>query len=256
MLRKILFAGFAVLAAMLSCPGTGLAAGDTVTPPKQIWSFDGPFGTYDRAAMQRGFQVYKQVCSSCHSLNYVSYRNLADLGYSEAQIKTVAGEYMMTDGPNDEGEMFDRPGRPSDRFKSPFANEQQARSVNSGAYPADLSLIIKARHYGPDYLYALLTGYEAPPEGTELMPGMYWNRYFPGHQIAMPPPMTDGQVVYSNGDEASVEQASRDLVHFLAWASEPHMETRKSTGWKVLLFLLAFAGIMYAAKKRLWANVS
>ncbi len=222
---------------------------------KQEWHHKGAFGTYDRAALQRGFQVYKEVCSACHSLKFVSYRNLAALGYSPAQIKAVAAEASITDGPNDDGEMFDRPGRPSDRFKSPFANDKAARAANGGALPPDLSLVVKARPAGEDYLYALLTGYEEPPEGTALMAGMHWNKAFPGHQLAMAPPLTDDRVVYADGTKATVAQEAHDVVTFLAWAGEPHMEERKAMGFKVVLFLAAFAGIMFAAKRKVWAKV-
>jgi ubiquinol-cytochrome c reductase cytochrome c1 subunit len=231
-------------------------AAESITPPEQQWPHKGITGTYDRDALQRGFQVYKEVCSACHAMKYLSYRNLEDLGYSPEQVKAIASEYTITDGPNDDGEMFERPARPSDRFRSPFANDKAARAANGGALPVDLSLIVKSRPYGEDYIYALLTGYETPPEGTELMAGMHWNKYFPGHQIAMAQPITDGQVTYSDGSAASLQQASRDLTQFLAWASEPHMEQRKFTGMKALLFMLVFCGIMYAVKRKVWRDVA
>lgn len=239
----------------LSVSSTAQAAGDAPTPPKQDWHFNGPFGTFDRGALQRGFQVYKQVCSACHSMNHLSYRNLSALGYSEAQVKAIAAEYTVTDGPDDEGEMFDRPAKPSDRFKNPYANDQQARSVNNGALPVDLSLIAKARGGGADYIYALLTGYEEPPEGETLGNGQYWNKYMAGHKIAMAAPLSDDIVAYEDGSPTTLSQYSKDVSEFLMWAAEPHMEIRKRTGIKVVLFLLIFAGLLYAVKRKIWADV-
>ena len=222
---------------------------------KQKWSFDGIFGTYDRAAMQRGFQIYKEVCSACHSMSRLSYRNLADLGYSEAEIKAIAAEASITDGPNDEGEMYERAGRASDHFKSPYANVQAAKSVNNGAYPPDLSLISKSRHGGADYIYAILTGYGEAPAGKQLLPGQHWNNAMTGNIIAMPQPINADQVAYGDGTEQSVEQYAKDVAHFLAWASEPKMESRKRTGVKVFLFLLVFSAVMYGVKRKLWSDL-
>jgi ubiquinol-cytochrome c reductase cytochrome c1 subunit len=241
-------------AAMLMVSASAVAA-DALAPPKIKWPHHGVTGTYDRAALQRGFQVYKEVCAACHAMKYLSYRDLAGLGYNPEEIKSIAAEYTVTDGPNDDGEMFERAARPSDRFKSPFNNDKAARAANGGALPPDLSLVVKARHYGEDYIQGLLTGYEEPPAGTTVMTGMYWNKYFPGHQMAMAPPLTEGQVSYADGTTSSVEQMSKDVTQFLAWASEPHMEARKRIGIKVVLFLLAFAGIMYAAKRKVWKDV-
>ncbi len=223
--------------------------------PNVDWSFSGPFGTYDRASLQRGFQVYKQVCASCHGMKRVAYRNLSALGYSEDQIKTIAAEYTMVDGPNDEGEMFERSGRPSDPFKNPYTNDNQAKSVNNGALPPDLSLIVKARVGGPDYVYGIMTGYEAPPAGTELAAGQHWNKYMSGNKIAMPAPLIEGAVAYEDGSPTTVDQYAKDVTHFLAWASEPEMEVRKQTGIKVIIFLLVFAGLMYAVKRRIWSKI-
>jgi quinol-cytochrome oxidoreductase complex cytochrome b subunit/cytochrome c1 len=232
-------------------------AGGHHTPklPSEEWGFKGPFGTYDRAALQRGFQVYKQVCAACHSMDRVAYRNLAALGYSEDQIKTVAAEYSFVDGPDDEGEMFDRPGKPSDKFKAPYTNDNQAKASNNGALPPDLSLIVKARMDGANYVYGILTGYEDAPSGEELATGQYWNKYMAGHKIAMAPPLLEGAVGYEDGTEGSVQQYAKDVVEFLAWASEPEMEERKQIGFKVLFFLIAFAGVMYAVKRKLWAKI-
>ncbi|HCM83894.1 MAG TPA: cytochrome c1 [Alphaproteobacteria bacterium] len=232
-----------------------MAAGGTIEYPKVEWHQSGPFGTFDRAQLQRGFQVYKQVCAACHSMRQLSYRNLSALGYDENQIKAIAAEYMITDGPNDEGEMFERPGRPSDKFKSPFANEKAARAANAGAYPPDLSLMAKARHDGANYLHALLTGYEEPHDGTVVPEGMYYNKYFSGHLIAMAPPLMEGSVAYADGTEASVDQMAKDVTAFLAWAAEPEMEERKKMGFQVILFLAVFSVVMYLAKKQVWKNV-
>lgn len=231
------------------------AAEDAPEPPHMDWSFDGMTGTYDQASLQRGFQVYREVCAACHGLERLSYRNLSGLGYSEAQIKAVAGEVMVTDGPNDEGEMFDRPGRPADRFKSPFPNEQAARYANNGALPPDLSLIAKARHGGADYIHALLVGYKEAPEDVTLNPGMYYNEYFSGHQIAMAPPLMEGQIMFADETESSVDQMSRDVATFLTWASEPHMNARKTMGLKVLIFLIVLSVLMYGVKKKIWRNI-
>jgi ubiquinol-cytochrome c reductase cytochrome c1 subunit len=221
----------------------------------QHWHFDGMFGTYDKASMQRGLKVYREVCAACHSLNRISFRNLEDLGYEEGQVKNIASQYNVTDGPNDDGEMFERPALPSDAFPSPYPNEKAAKAMNNGALPPDLSLIIKARHHGPDYVYGILTGYEPAPEGTTLLEGQYWNRTMPGHIIAMPQPMQDGQVVYEDEAAQTVHQYAYDVVNFLTWASDPNMEQRKRTGIKVLIFLAVFAGIMYAVKRKIWADV-
>jgi ubiquinol-cytochrome c reductase cytochrome c1 subunit len=246
---------FALFALLLSLSHPVLAAGSKIEYPEMEWHHAGMFGTFDRAQLQRGFQVYKQVCAACHSMRQLSYRNLSALGYDEGQIKAIAAEYQVTDGPNDAGEMFERAARPSDKFKSPFVNEQAARAANNGAYPKDLSLITKARHGGADYLHALLTGYVAPPEGFEVPDGMYYNKYYEGHLIAMAPPLLEGVVSYADGTEASVEQMSQDVSAFLTWAAEPEMETRKKMGLQVLIFLAVFSVIMYLVKKEVWKNV-
>ncbi len=242
----------AVMALPLS---SAKAAEGGEAPPHQHWHFSGMTGTYDRAALQRGFKVYREVCAACHSMNRLSYRNLTALGYTEDQVKNIAGEYTVIDGPDDEGEMFERPARPSDSLKAPFANVKQATAANGGAYPPDLSLIVKARAHGADYIYALLTGYEEVPEEVTLRDGQYWNKYMAGNVIAMPPPLLDGMVAYEDGSPLTKEQYAKDVAEFLAWAGEPHMEKRKRTGVKVIIFLLAFAGVMYAAKKKIWAHL-
>ena len=239
-------------ALILGSAGQAQAA---VEVPKQDWSFEGIFGTYDRASAQRGLQVYKEVCAGCHSLDQIYYRNLADIGYSTAAIKAFAAEEEVQDGPDSEGEMYMRPARPSDRFVRPFPNDNAARAGNNGAFPPDLSLMVEARVGGPNYLHALLTGYSDPPSGKTVMEGMSYNKYFPGNQIAMPPPLLDDAVEYSDGTKATVEQMSRDIVTFLAWTSEPNMEERKSMGVKVMLFLFVFTGLLVAVKRQVWADV-
>lgn len=230
-------------------------AAEAPKAPAQEWSFGGLFGTFDRAAAQRGFQVYKEVCAACHGAYHLSYRHLRDIGFSEDEVKGIAAQATVRDGPNDEGQMFERPGRPSDKFVRPFPNEKAARFANNGAYPTDLSLITKARADGANYLFALLTGYSDPPPGVVMGDGMQYNKYFPGHQIAMPPPLNANQVTYSDGTAASVEQMAKDVVTFLSWSAEPEMETRKRTGVKVILFLLVLTGLLYAVKRKIWAAV-
>src|SRR3990172_10918320 len=222
---------------------------------KQRWPHKRLFGVYDKAAVQRGFQVHKEVCSACHAMKFLSYRNLADLGYTTDEVKAVAAQYTVTDGPDDDGEMFERPALPSDHFKSPFKNDKAARASNNGALPPDLSLLVKARKGGEDYIFALLTGFRDAPSEVQMQPGMSYNKYFPGQQIAMAKPLADCHVTYSSGAAASSEQAARDVTQFLAWAAEPHLEQRKRMGLKVIIFLLAFAGITYGAKRKVWAKL-
>jgi ubiquinol-cytochrome c reductase cytochrome c1 subunit len=213
------------------------------------------FGSFDRAATQRGLQVYREVCAACHGLEYVAFRNLASLGYSEDDIKAIAAEYTVTDGPNDEGEMFERPGLPFDHVPGPYPNEAAAAAANGGKAPPDLSLIAKAREGGQDYVYSLLTGYEEPPADVEVPDGGHFNAFFPGHIIAMPPPLSDDQVTYADGTGATVSQMSRDVTQFLMWAAEPKLEERKGTGIKVILFLVVVTGLTFALKRRIWADV-
>ncbi|MHA1523175.1 MAG: cytochrome c1 [Alphaproteobacteria bacterium] len=252
------------------------AEGEVGRPTEQSWSFGGFFGTYDRGALQRGFLVYKDVCASCHSLNLLSYRNLGQEGgpeFSESQVKAIAAENSVQDGPDAEGEMFERPAKPSDRFVAPFANDNEARSVNNGAFPPDFSVIAKARKYhrgfpwwiidlftgyqeqGTDYIFALLNGYEEPPEHVTVQDGLSFNKYFPGQQIAMAPPLDDDAVEYTDGTPATVQQMSRDVVTFLMWAAEPHLEARKRMGFQVLIFLIVLAGLMFLVKKKIWSRV-
>jgi ubiquinol-cytochrome c reductase cytochrome b/c1 subunit len=245
-------------------------------PPSLKWSFAGPFGTFDRGQLQRGLQVYKEVCSACHSLNYIAFRNLADPGgpdYSVAQAAAFASDYKIQDGPNDKGDMFERPGRPADYFPAPFPNEQAARASNGGAAPPDLSLMAKARSYergfpqfifdfftqfqqqGPNYIHAILTGFVAtPPADFALPQGSYYNKYFPGHSIKMPPPLSDGQVNYSDGSPQTVDQYATDVAAFLMWTAEPKLEARKRLGFQVFLFLIVLSTLLYFTKKKVWAD--
>ena len=245
---------FAALVATLLA-GPALAAGGDVALTERDWSFGGPFGTFDKAAMQRGFQVYREVCAGCHSMQYIAFRNFADLGYNEAEIKAIAAEYDVEDGPNDEGEMFTRPGIPADRMPSPYPNDNAARAGNGGALPPDLSLIAKARANGPDYLYSLLIGYKEAPASMNVPDGMYYNDAYPGNLIAMPQPLYGDDVTYADGADASIEGSAADLTQFLMWAAEPKMEARKRIGVAVVFFLSIFVVLSVMAKRRVWADL-
>lgn len=225
--------------------------------PKQMkWEFDGVFGSVDRASAQRGYQVYKEICSACHSLRRVAYRNLTEIGFSEDEAKQIASEFLVSDGPNDDGEMFDRSGLPSDKFVGPYANEQAARSSNGGALPPDLSLIIKARHDGANYVYSLLTGFVDAPDNFPLASGKSYNPYFEGRQISMPAPITDDvQVDYRDGTYATKEQMVIDVTNFLQWAAEPEAEARKKMGVRTMIFLGILLIILIAAKRAVWKKV-
>jgi cytochrome c1 len=245
---------------------------ETPAPPRVKWSFSGPFGKYDRAQLQRGLKVYREVCAVCHGLKYIAFRNLADLGYSEAQVKAIASEYKIQDGPNDQGDMFERDGRPADYFPTPWPNENAARARYNGV-PPDMSVLAKARGYergfpwfifdmftqfqehGVDYIHALMTGYkEKPPAGFTLPQGSFYNEYFPGHAIAMPPPLSDKRIDYTDGTPTTVDQFSKDVSAFMMWAAEPHMEARKRIGFQVMIFLIVLAGLLYFTKKKVWAD--
>ena len=232
-----------------------VSANEQKQPKQMVWPFDGAFGSFDRQAAQRGFQVYKEVCAACHGLKQLSYRQLNALGFSEAEIKTIAAEYTVIDGPNDEGDMFERAAIPSDSFASPFPNDEAARSSNGGALPPDLSLIVKARADGANYLFSLLTGYHDAPADFKLMEGLHYNPYFAGEQIAMPAPLMEDLVEYQDGTNASVEQMAQDVTIFLQWAAEPEMEHRKSLGIKVMIYLAVFTILFYIVKRRIWAKL-
>ena len=245
-------------AAVAALIGVAAPAGASEAPevPAQDWSFSGMFGTFDRGALRRGLQVYREVCISCHSLDMVAFRNLAAIGLGPDEIQAIAEQYEVQDGPNDEGDMFMRTAKASDYFVPPFPNEQAARAANNGALPPDFSLIVKARKGGADYIYGVLTGYEEePPAGVELMEGMYYNKVFPGHQIAMPPPLADDSVEYADGTEATLDQEAHDVVTFLTWAAQPELEERKRMGVKVMLFLIVLTAMLFAVKRKIWSDV-
>ena len=248
------------------------------SPPRQKWSFAGPFGHFDEAQLQRGFKVYREVCANCHGLSMLSFRNLGDpgaLGYSEGQIRQLAGEFKVQDGPNDQGEFFERNGRPADRFPPPFPNDNAARA-RYNAVPPDLSVIAKSRTYergfpwfigdiftqyqeqGVDYLVAYLTGFEdKPPADVNLTAGLQYNRYFPGGGTSMPKPVQiyTAAVTYDDGTPTSTEQYAKDVAAFLMWAAEPHLEARKRVGFQVMVFLIILAGLLYFTKKKVWSAV-
>mmetsp|Transcript_17021 Transcript_17021/g.31304 ORF Transcript_17021/g.31304 Transcript_17021/m.31304 type:complete len:285 (+) Transcript_17021:64-918(+) len=211
--------------------------------PAHDWSFNGPFSSFDHAAIRRGHQVYTQICAACHSLELVSYRTLIDVAFTEQEVKNMAAEVDVEDGPDDTGEMFERPGKPSDFFPSPYRNEEEGRMANAGAYPPDLSLMVKARHSGADYVFSLLTGYRDAPEGVQLRDGLYYNPYFPGGAIGMPKQLEDGAVDYEDGTPSTVSQMASDVVTFLAWTSEPEHDDRKRTGVKWITALVVMAAI-------------
>jgi ubiquinol-cytochrome c reductase cytochrome c1 subunit len=244
-----------ILLALLLVPFQLFAAGSSQKLLKREWPFDGFMGTFDRQSVQRGFQVYQEVCSACHSLKRIYYRNLMEIGFSEDEAKTVAASAMILDGPNDDGEMFERPGIIADAFVSPYPNDNAARASNGGAMPPDLSLIIKARPDGANYLYSLLNGYMETPKDLKLGANMHFNIFFPGYQISMPKPLNNGQVEYQDGTNSSVEQMSYDLVNFLQWAAEPEMEQRKRMGIKIIFFLAIASLFFYLAKRKIWSDV-
>lgn len=237
----------------------GFSVENDVLEPKQMdWPFNGINGKFDRQSIQRGFKVYKEVCSVCHSVNYLTFRNLSNIGYTEEQIKTIASEYSVQDGPNDEGDMYTRPGKPSDHIPGPFVNEKAARASNNGALPPDLSLIVKAREDGVNYVHSLLNGFVNPPDGFVVGENMHYNPYFiaGGRQLAMPPPLVaENQVTFDDGTESTIDQMSKDVVNFLQWVAEPEMEDRKRMGLSVILFLVVFTVMFYFAKKRIWKRV-
>jgi ubiquinol-cytochrome c reductase cytochrome b/c1 subunit len=262
------------IAALLLATAVASAQEHQVTPPRQTWSFSGPFGKYDEAQLQRGFKIYKEVCSTCHSMELLSFRNLADPGgpgFTEAQVAALAAEYKIKDV-DDKGEPIERPGRPADHFPSPFPNTKAAAAAN-GVAPPDMSTLAKARTYqrgfpwfifdiftqyqeqGPDYIVAILNGYKEPPKGFELPSGGHYNEYFPGHNIAMPQPLQDGQVTFDDGAPNSLHEEAKDIAAFLMWAAEPHMVARKRIGFQVMIFLIVLAGLLYFTKKKVWKAV-
>ncbi|MBE7638091.1 cytochrome c1 [Sneathiella sp. P13V-1] len=254
MLKLIKSLSAAALLSVMTFTGAQ-AAGAAIDYKSVDWKHTGIFGTYDREAAQRGLQVYREVCAGCHGLNQVAFRTLQDLGFSEAEVKAIAAEYEFVDGPDDEGEMFTRPGKTFDKFPDPFANEKAARASNGGAYPPDLSLMVKARPGFENYMYSLMTGYTDAPADFEVPEGMNYNAYFAGHNIAMPAPLAEDGVEYSDGTKATIDQQAKDVTVFLAWAAEPKLEERKNMGLKVILFLIVLSALFYAAKRKVWADV-
>jgi cytochrome c1 len=266
----------AVAALMVAASLVTAKAAETEPPPRVKWSFSGPFGSYDVGQLQRGLKIYHEVCKACHGLTLVSFRNLAEPGgpgLASAQAAAIAADYQVTDGPNEQGAMFQRAARLADYFPSPFPNDAAARSANNGVLPPDLSVIAKARTYerglpwfifdiftqyqeeGVDYLVALLTGYEDAPSGFTLLPGLNYNKYFPGNAIGMPKILNDGQVAYTDGTPQTADQYAKDIAAFLMWAAEPHMEARKRIGFQVMVVLIVFAGLLYFTKKKVWSTV-
>ena len=225
---------------------------------KLDWSFKGLFGKFDRGSLQRGYQVYSEVCASCHSMKYLSYRNLSEKGgpeFSVEQAKAIAASFEITDGPNADGEMFTRPGKLSDKFLMPYANDKEAQAANGGAYPPDMSVLAKARSGGADYLYSILLGYVDPPEGITLDDGVYYNKYMYGNNIKMAKPLEDDLVEYSDGTIASEEQMAKDVVTFLMWSAEPHLESRHRMGFKVIVYLIILTILVYFSMKKIWSRV-
>ena len=281
MLRK----GIALAALGLALVGgQAMASSSGVLPPKHVeYGFEGPFGKFDQAQLQRGYKVYREVCSACHSMNLMAFRNLGQKGgpFYDARyknpndnpyVKAIAAEYQVNDVDTETGDVVQRPGTPADKFPAPFANEYAARASNGGALPPDLSVIIKARHHGPQYVYSILTGYRQPPAGLKVGPGQHYNAYFPGdltpfwsgsHDkvppggfIAMNPPLADGTVTFDDGTPSTRSQQAKDVVTFLSWASEPKMEERKAFGLGAMIYLLIFAGLLYVSYRKIWKNVA
>ena len=235
-----------------------LYSAETIDPIKVNWSFKELTGKFDRASLQRGFQVYKEVCSSCHSMQYLSYRNLGEPGGPEftlEEVKAIAASVEIEDGPDSQGEMFTRPGNPSDKFMSPYPNVEASTVANGGAYPPDMSVLVKARPGGADYMYSVLVGYEEPPAGMKLDDGVYYNKYMIGQKIKMASPLFEGIVEYSDGTEATVDQMAKDVTTFLAWAAEPELEVRHKLGIKVIIYLLLLTILVYLSMKKIWSRI-
>jgi ubiquinol-cytochrome c reductase cytochrome c1 subunit len=247
---RSLLAGGLMAAGLLAAP----AMAQEATYSHKEWSFDGLFGSYDLAAAQRGFKVYKEVCSNCHAMHLLHYRDLEGIGFNDEQIKAIAASVTVPQGLDDQGAPKEGPGTPASGFRSPFPNEVAARAANNGALPPDLSLIANAREGGADYLHSLLTGYTEAPASFKMMGGMNYNKAFPGHQIAMPQPLTDGSVDYDDGTKNTLQQEARDVATFLTWAANPEMVERKQMGVRIVLFMLFMAFVTYGVKRKLWAD--
>lgn len=262
--------------------GPALAAGNAKHPRDVDFSFEGPFGRFDQGQLQRGYKVYREVCAACHGMQLVSFRNLGQKGgpfydpdypnpNDNPYVRTIAAEYQISDIDSETGDVIQRPGTSADRFPNPYPNEAAARAGNGGALPPDLSVIVKARHYGAEYIYSLLSGYVDPPEGLQVSPGQYYNPYMPGDLhafwtgegdapkggfIAMPPQLAPDKVTFDDGTPSTIEQQAKDVAAFLAWASEPKMEERKAFGMGAMIYLVIFAGLLYASYRRIWRNVA
>ena len=224
---------------------------------KTNWSFKGIFGTFDRASLQRGYQVYQEVCSGCHSAQHLSYRNLSEKGgpeFSVEEAKAIAAQFEVMDGPNSDGEMFMRPGRLSDKFVKPYPNVEASKAANGGAYPPDMAVLAKARKGGADYIYSLLLGYEEAPTGFELDEGVYYNKYMTGNRIKMLTPLSDGLVEYSDGTQATTAQMAKDVTTFLVWVSEPHLESQHRMGFKAIIYLIILLTLVYMSKQKVWSR--
>ena len=254
-MRNNFLSFFFIIKFIVLSPVILFSATTNVELMKQKWPFDGIFGRFDESSLQRGFQVYREVCAACHGIRHISYRDLKGIGYTNDEIKVIAADYEVKDGPNDDGEMFEREARPSDKFVGPYENDKIARLANNGAYPPDLSLIVKARADGANYLYSLLNGYKEFPDNFEASEGMYYNEFYPGNQIAMPSPLMDDIVEYSDGTEATQSQIAKDVTSFLAWTAEPELEERKSLGVKTLLFLILITIMLLGVKRKIWKDV-
>ena len=257
-MKKLLKIYLTTIFLTLSIQNITYSAGENYPLLKQDWSFKSFFGTFDRASLQRGYQVYTEVCASCHSLKYVSYRNLAEKGgpeFSIEQAKAIASNFEVTDGPNNDGEMFTRPAKLSDKFVMPYANDQEAKLSNGGAYPPDMSVLVKARAGGADYIYSVILGYEDPPEGMKLDDGVYYNKYMYGNKIKMPPQLYEDLITYSDGTPATPEQMAKDVVTFLSWSAEPKLEERHKFGFRAIVYLIILTILVYFSMKKIWSRV-
>ena len=247
-----------LITAIFFLGGVNLHSAEKVEYLKTDWSFKSVFGKFDRGALQRGYQVYTEVCSSCHSMKYVSYRNLSEKGgpeFSEEAVKAIAASFEVNDGPNADGEMFMRPGKPSDKFVMPYDNVKAAEAANGGAYPPDMSVLVKARGGGVDYIYSLLQGYEDAPSGMILDEGVHYNKYMYGNKIKMSAPLSEDIVEYGDGTKATVEQMSKDVTTFLMWTAEPHLETRHQMGFKAIVYLIILTTLVYFSMKKIWSRI-
>ena len=253
-LRKI----FLFLIIFLKISSGSIAAENSKELLNPVWSFKGYFGKFDRASLQRGYQVYTEVCAACHSMKYLNYRNLAESGgpeFTVEQAKIIASQFEVEDGPNSDGDMFTRPARLSDKFVSPYPNDEAAKAANGGAYPPDMSVLVKARKGGANYIYSLLLGYEDPPPSVSLDDGVYYNAYMSGNKIKMANPLSENIVQYIDGTASTEEQMAKDVVTFLAWAAEPHLESRHKMGFKAILYLFIITILVYFSMKKIWSRV-